>query len=192
MEAGPAPRAAGPRCRREGGQRGCVGWSRSQEAVGRPTSNRPRRPRAEAGAKGTGIGRGSLRKDAKAGKSLQVCGLETRRGKLAETLTDAVSLASRAGHTSKNRVDGQHRRLVHERGRALGFLASIRRPVIPTPPPSRAGPPGPAYQSSASPSCDCLVLPIPASGCLHRLWRAGDTELEKIVAWRVGDTGLKS
>ena len=60
MEAGPAPRAAGPRCRREGGQRGCVGWSRSQEAAGRPTSNRPRRPRAEAAAKGPGIGRGGI------------------------------------------------------------------------------------------------------------------------------------
>ena len=41
-EAGPAPSAAGPRCRREGEQRGCMGWCRG------PTSNRPRCPRADS------------------------------------------------------------------------------------------------------------------------------------------------
>ena len=78
------------------------------------------------------------------------------------------SIASLPKQTSKTDTE---RQLVHERGHALGFLASIRRPVTPTPPPSRAGPPGPAYQmacwrygaqedlpvsaeSSAGPSCD--------------------------------------
>ena len=39
--AGPAQSAAGPRCRREGEQRGCVGWRRCLRS---PTSNRPRLP----------------------------------------------------------------------------------------------------------------------------------------------------
>ena len=65
-EAGPAPSAAGPKCRRcdelrrervplRLPHRGCVGWCSGPRS---PTSGQPRRPRAEAGTKGSGIVRG--------------------------------------------------------------------------------------------------------------------------------------
>ena len=186
MEAGPARRAAGPRCWREGGQRGCVGRSRGPR---RPSAGRPVTDLAALGRRRRQRDRESGEGGFKGRRGLQVDGLKGRRGRRVEVLMRAVPSASRARHRCKEPRRGEESSRCQNRcrcrtparaqasSRSLCFRTDLlsldRGGGSCSPPSSRAGP---ACQSSAGPSCDASTLTAgaaAAAGASHRTVTGG-------------------